>query len=102
MRSRAPDPEDGPGADGGVPEVDLHGLRPPEAQRLLERELHAARVRGASGLLVITGRGWGNEGHVPVLRKRMAVWLRGPEGRSRGVKEVTVTAKGGALFVRLG
>ncbi|MFT5288694.1 MAG: DNA-nicking Smr family endonuclease [Planctomycetota bacterium] len=82
--------------------VDLHGLRPEDAQRRLERELHSARVRGHSTLLVITGRGLGNERLEPVLRQRISVWLRGPEGRARGVKDVVVEAKGGALRVRLG
>ncbi len=85
-----------------APSVDLHGLRPEDAQRKLERELHSARVRGHGTLLVITGRGLGNERREPVLRQRISTWLRGPEGRARGVKDVVVEAKGGALRVRLG
>ena len=88
--------------DADVESVDLHGLRPDDAQRTLERALHAARVRGVRELLVVTGRGWGNERREPVLRKRLEAWLRGPDGRARGVHSVRVAAKGGALRVGLG
>ena len=36
-------------------EVDLHGLRPDAALRRIEQELHAARVRGAGRIRLITG-----------------------------------------------
>ncbi len=81
--------------------VDLHGLRPEQALRRLSQELHAARVRGTSQLLVITGRGWGNLEQKPILRKKVEAWLRGPEGRDFGVADVQVAHKGGALEVRL-
>ena len=96
-------PQDPPaGSDAAWEEVDLHGLRPEQALRRLEQALHAARVRGSTSLLVITGRGWGNDRNEPVLRERMAAWLRSALGRSYGVRDVTVAAKGGALLVRLG
>ena len=85
-----------------LPSVDLHGLRPDLALRRLAQELHAVRVRGAPGLLVITGRGWGNLEQKPVLRKKVEGWLRGPDGRGYGVRDVRVVAKGGALEVHLG
>jgi DNA-nicking Smr family endonuclease len=81
--------------------VDLHGLHPEQALRRLGQALHTARVRGDDELLVITGRGTGNETGRPVLRRRVEEWLRGPEGRGRGVGRVEVTAKGGALRVHL-
>lgn len=87
--------EDGPEA------VDLHGLRPEKALEHLGRELHAARVRRSASLLVITGRGLGNERREPVLRSRVEAWLRGPEGKRLGVRGFERTAKGGALHVRL-
>jgi len=81
MRSGA----DGTGDDNRCDvEIDLHGLRPEQAQRRLEQELHSGRVQGAFEVLVITGRGWGNQTHEPILRKRMEAWLRGPQGRERG------------------
>ena len=88
--------------DGERRSVDLHGLRPDQALRRLAQELHAARVAGASELRVVTGRGWGNPTWQPVLRKRVEAWARGPEGRALGVRDVRVTAKGGALDLRLG
>ena len=82
--------------------VDLHGLSPDQALRRMAQALHAARVRGHSELLVITGAGWGNPTQQPILRKRMEAWLRGPEGRAFGVRDVQVVHRGGALAVRLG
>lgn len=90
-----------PREEDELPQVDLHGLSPEQALRRLGQELHAARVRGAPGLLVITGRGWGNLAQKPVLRKRVEEWLGGAEGRALGVRSFQVVAKGGALQVRL-
>ena len=107
-RSRPHDDSDDPfreeegGEETWAMELDLHGLRPELAQRRLEQTLHAARVRGAREILVITGRGWGNLEQKPVLRRRIEEFLRSPGGRKLGVRQVDVTAKGGALRVRLG
>ena len=83
-------------------ELDLHGLTVEQALRRIAQALHAARVRGHLRLLVITGAGWGNPDQKPVLRPAVEAWLRGPEGRALGVKDVRRTHKGGALDVRLG
>jgi DNA-nicking Smr family endonuclease len=83
-------------------EVDLHGLAGDQAVRRVAHALHAARVRRRSRILVITGAGWGNPDQKPVLRTRVEAWLRSPEGRSLGVKDVRRVNKGGALDVRLG
>jgi DNA-nicking Smr family endonuclease len=81
--------------------VDLHGLRVEQALRRVAQALHAARVRGQDRLLVITGAGWGNPDQKPVLRPRVEAWLRGPEGRALGVKDVRRVHDGGALDVLL-
>ena len=77
--------------------IDLHGLPPDQALRRLAQALHAARVRGRTSFLVITGAGWSNPEHKPVLRTRVEAWLRGPEGRALGVKDLRRVSKGGAL-----
>ena len=82
-------------------ELDLHGLAPPAALRRLGQELHAARVQGASRILVITGRGWGNRLQEAKLRPIVESWLRGPEGTRAGVTSATRVQKGGALLVEL-
>jgi len=82
--------------------VDLHGLTAEQALRRVGQALHAARVRGRTRILVITGAGWGNPDQKPVLRTKVEAWLRGPEGRALGVKDVQRAHKGGALDVRLG
>lgn len=82
--------------------VDLHGLTVDKALRRVAQALHAARVRGRRRLLVVTGAGWGNPDGKPVLRPRVEAWLRGPEGRALGVKDVQKVHRDGALDVRLG
>jgi len=82
--------------------VDLHGLRPQQALRRVAQALHAARVKGRTRLLVITGAGWGNAEQKPILRTHVETWLRGPEGRSLGVKDVQRVHRGGALDLWLG
>jgi len=83
-------------------EVDLHGLRPEAALRRVAQELHAARVRGLSTVVLVTGRGWGNLRQEPILRDHVQRWLSGAEARALGVRSTRIVSKGGALEVRLG
>jgi len=85
-----------------LPEVDLHGCRPVEALRRLERALHTARVRGAPRLLVITGKGLGNHSQQPLLRGRVESWLGSPEGQRAGARGFQRVSGGGALEVKVG
>jgi DNA-nicking Smr family endonuclease len=88
--------------EGDEPElVDLHGLSVQQALRRVAQALHAARVRRRTRLLVVTGAGWGNPDWKPVLRPRVEEWLRGPEGRALGVKDVRRVHRDGALDVLL-
>ncbi len=82
-------------------EVDLHGLRPDDALRRVEREIHTCRVRRIDRLKIITGRGWGNLKQQPILRPKVERWLAGPEGRRLGVLEFEVADDGGSLVVRI-
>jgi DNA-nicking Smr family endonuclease len=82
-------------------EVDLHGLHVGQALRRVAQALHAARVRGRKRLLIVTGAGWGNPDQKAVLRPRVEAWLRGPEGRALGVKDVQRVHREGALAVLL-
>ena len=82
--------------------IDLHGHSPESALRYLGQELHAARVRGASEVLVVTGQGIGNRRGEPILRGHVEAWLRGPEGARYGVKSSERSRDGGSLRVRLG
>ena len=84
-----------------VPEVDLHGKRPEDALRHLARELHSARQRRLSEVIVITGQGFGNALKQPILRGKVEQWLLGPEGKRLGVQGFERTSRGGALRVRL-
>ena len=81
--------------------VDLHGLTVERALRRVAQALHTARVRRSPRLVIVTGAGWGNPDGKPVLRPRVEAWLRGPEGRAAGVRDVRRIHKDGALEVRL-
>ena len=81
-------------------QVDLHGLRPEQALRRLEQELHTARLAGSGTLLVITGRGLGNRLQQPILRERVASWLA-EHGRRFGVRAWREASRGGALELDL-
>jgi DNA-nicking Smr family endonuclease len=81
--------------------VDLHGLTVAQGLRRVAQELHAARVRRSDRLVVITGAGWGNPDGRARLREALEAWLRGPEGRELGVKDVRRTHRDGALEIRL-
>lgn len=83
------------------PEIDLHGLRPEDALRRLELAVHTARVRGSDSLLVVTGRGWGNERNEPVLRTKVEQWTQTTGARERGVLGFERGEKGGAVRLRL-
>jgi len=84
-----------------LPTIDLHRKTAAEAVRILARELHAARVRGAPAVLVITGRGYGNESQAPILRGKVELWLATADARSRGVRSFHRVHRDGALEVRL-
>jgi DNA-nicking Smr family endonuclease len=82
-------------------EIDLHRLTTAQAERRAFQELHASRLRRESGLILVTGRGYGNRTQEPILRKHLQQWLKGPEAIQLGVLDVQVTSKGGALLVRI-
>lgn len=97
-RNEPEEPEDEPDE---LDRVDLHGLPPERALRKLVQDLHAARVRRRTRVLVITGRGLGNRLQQPVLRTRIEQWLRSTDGERAGVLSFTLESRGGALLVRL-
>ena len=82
---------------------DLHGLTQAEAHAALSRFLHAASVRGARLVLIITGKGRSG-GEAGVLRRQVPLWLALPEFRDLVIGfEDAHSAHGGegALYVRL-
>jgi DNA-nicking Smr family endonuclease len=81
--------------------IDLHGLRPEQALRRLFSALQTARVRGRTEVVVVTGRGWGNDTGKPVLRGKVEAWLATEPARRVGVKSFQRQGHGGALEVRL-
>ena len=87
--------------------LDLHGLTQIEAHHALAVFLRNAQDRGASVVLVITGKGArGGDGYDErgVLRRQVPMWLRMPEFRSFVVGfEAASHGHGGegALYVRL-
>jgi len=101
---RESDEDEREDADDEGPEVesiDLHGLRSDEALHKVELAVHRARVRGATALHVITGRGWGNRDREPVLRTKIEEWTRGRDAKARGVRSFERVDRDGALLLRL-
>ncbi len=83
------------------PEVDLHGLRVPEALGALQQALRSAEGRGERRLRVVCGKGRGSPDGIGVLRSAVAGWLEqhGYAGRYR--REVDRDGRDGALWVDL-
>ncbi|MBK8173975.1 MAG: Smr/MutS family protein [Rhodospirillales bacterium] len=63
--------------------IDLHCLRQAEAHRTLDRFLSASQSAGRRCVLVITGKGYGSEGAVGVLKSMVPQWLGEQPYRAR-------------------
>ena len=57
-------------------ELDLHGLRSDEARELLAEFLAGAQRRGQRCVRVIHGKGSRSHNREPVLKRKVAAWLR--------------------------
>ena len=57
-------------------ELDLHGLIVPQARAALDRFLRDTRSLGKRCVRVIHGKGRSSEGKIPVLKRKVDVWLR--------------------------
>ena len=82
--------------------LDLHGLTQAQAHSALLRFLRNAHARDARLVLVITGKGRGDE--PGVLKRQVPQWLGLPELRSLvvGFEDARIAHGGeGALYVRL-
>lgn len=63
--------------------LDLHTLRQDEAHRLLTAVLATSQAAGRRCVLVITGKGYGADGAVGVLKGMVPRWLVEPPNRLR-------------------
>jgi len=89
--------------------LDLHGLKQAEARARLGTFLAAAQARGASLVLVITGKGEGapadwDGAERGILRRQVPMWLALPELRALviGFEQAAPSHGGaGALYVRI-
>jgi DNA-nicking Smr family endonuclease len=92
------------GSAGVDARLDLHGLTQAAAKLRLENFLRNAQARGHSLVLVITGKGAGDDPERGVLRRQAPHWLALPEFRSLvvGFEEAGRGHGGaGALYVRV-
>jgi DNA-nicking Smr family endonuclease len=83
--------------------LDLHGLTQAEAHDALRAFLRASQAKGATVVLVITGKGRLGQEH-GILRRAVPQWLRLPEFRQTivGFEQAAIGHGGeGALYVRL-
>jgi DNA-nicking Smr family endonuclease len=88
--------------------IDLHGLTQAQAHAALARFLRLSQAKGASIVLVITGKGGAPRGDLGeergVLKRQVPMWLKGSEFRAAVIGfETAGVAHGGegALYVRL-
>ena len=84
--------------------LDLHGHTQDEAHAALLRFLRHAQAKGASVVLVITGKGARGDGTRGVLKRTVPMWLRLPEFRDYviGFDDAAIGHGGeGALYVRV-
>jgi DNA-nicking Smr family endonuclease len=92
------------GSAGVDARLDLHGLTQAAAKPRLENFLKNAQARGHGLVLVITGKGAGDDPERGVLRHQVPHWLALPELRSLvvGFEEAGRGHGGaGALYVRV-
>lgn len=84
--------------------LDLHNLRQEEAHRALTGLLATSQAAGRRCILVITGKGYGADGAIGVLKTMVPRWLVEPPNRGR-VLAFCHAARGhggeGALYVLL-
>ena len=82
----------------------MHNLRQDEAHRLLTGVLAASQTAGRRCVLVITGKGYGADGAIGVLKTMVPRWLLEPPNRSRVLAFCHATRGDGgegALYVLL-
>lgn len=84
--------------------IDLHNMTQDEAHRGLGRFIADAYAAGRRSVLVITGKGYGPDGAIGVLKTNVPRWLNEPPNRER-VLAFTHASRSyggeGALFVLL-
>jgi DNA-nicking Smr family endonuclease len=85
--------------------IDLHGMRQDEAHRALLNFIHRKHQEGAGVVIVVTGKGGGDDGRERgVLRRMVPHWLSDPGQRNYviGYEEAAQNhGGGGALYVRI-
>ena len=89
-----------------VPEtqIDLHRCTQAEAHASLEQFVAASQRSGRRCILVITGKGFGSEGSVGILKTMVPRWLNEPANRGRIVALASAQPRhggSGALYVLL-
>jgi DNA-nicking Smr family endonuclease len=84
--------------------LDLHGMTAEEAHAAVEYFIAASVVRGLRCVLIIHGRGLNSRDQIPILKQRMACWLK--KGRLKHLVLAFASARAcdggaGALYVLL-
>lgn len=82
-------------------QIDLHGLRVPEARQALALYLQNASRAGLRCVRVVHGKGHGSPGRVPVLRSKVHAWLIQKSEVMAFVQARPLDGGAGALLVLL-
>jgi DNA-nicking Smr family endonuclease len=80
---------------------DLHGLRVDEARELLVSFLNEALKTGRRCVRVVHGKGYRSANREPVLKKKVAAWLRQRDEVLAYCQALPADGGGGALLVLL-
>lgn len=84
--------------------MDLHRMTQAEAHGALTGFLAASQLAGRRCVLVITGKGYGTDGAVGVLKTNVPRWLNDPPNRERVLAFAFAAGRDGgegALYVLL-
>lgn len=83
-------------------ELDLHGLRSEDAQRVVAGFLYEARARSYRCVRIIHGKGLGSGPRGPVIKQKLGNWLRQHKDVLAFCSARPVDGGSGALYVLLG
>ncbi|TXI29704.1 MAG: DNA mismatch repair protein MutS, partial [Ottowia sp.] len=82
-------------------QIDLHGLRTPDAREALAQFLRDARRAGWRCVRVVHGKGLGSPGKTPVLKAKVHGWLIQKKEVLAFVQAKPLEGGAGALLVLL-
>lgn len=85
-----------------VPELDLHGMKVPQALDAVEKALAEIEKAGGSGLRIICGKGKNSPGGAGVLGPAVTGWLDSHGHKGNYERNLDPDGRDGSVTVRIG